>query len=333
MALLICGIAFVPLVHRCDFLDPLRYSASLVFSWPVRYAAELMRDESAADAQPTIDTGAEDPPALRGPDRVPVVERNPKRRWLIVAVGFQDGVRRGAVVSSAGRLIGFVDGLRSHLARVRLVDAPASRFGVVVGTEPDVEQVLVRGDGPGTAVPASGSLMPSAVGARVRLAGVPGPAAGLEVGRIRHDAKQGGRILAIDDLLVDRVTIHDLRSGIPLRPPELPLFRSAEGRILLEGDISDVGVSRLISLGGRDGIEQGSWVSQGGLIIGRIERTGTRCARVRGLEEHDDFPGGLLPEGVRGARVGDSFRADRGLRVHTFQHARELAELSGRRRG
>jgi rod shape-determining protein MreC len=97
------------------------------------------------------------PPSLAAFDRVnAMVLANPQSSLaesLTIAAGANDGVRKGMpVISPSGGLVGTIDGVWAHVARVTLLTDPQSAVTATDLTHPDAVGLIQRGGGDGVLV-------------------------------------------------------------------------------------------------------------------------------------------------------------------------------------
>lgn len=226
---------------------------------------------------------------LVAPGLLPVVERRPQARQLVVA-GTEGALAPGAAVTWRDVLVGRVGEIDGGRAVVDLL--AHRRAGAVAGewrVSPDAPVVhfLARGDGETLQLERrSSAVRPPddevAFTRDVRALGGTLPS-GLVVGRLRLDGtdRPGGGDASSEDararleLVVDPMALHVV--AVAGAEGTMPAVRRVEARAYaVSGDDGALRLDR----GSRDGVARGDWVAQDGAWVGEVARVGPRTAVV-----------------------------------------------------
>lgn len=326
--LAVLGVCFLLVPFQPALLDLVRLPLALVVSWPGRELAAAARaaeeTEPSEAALAAHDAWAFHRESAEASGRVRVIRGPGEDRFIHIALGHADGLRRGAVVTTGDAFVGLVDRVESRLARVRLASHAGCTFdGAVTDEETGlVHEVLLKGDGRALATTEHGSRLPSdLLGADVLTRGA-GALPYVRLGRVVwHEVlKETVVELAVDPETIDRVDVRNAVDGGRLTPVAPSIHELLDARVLAADEVGPEARSLWISCGLLDGVVAGAWVSRNGNLVGRVTAVGPWSSRVRPFAA-DGAAADLVvcPLGVQGevgheTRTGvAASRAERGV--------------------
>jgi hypothetical protein len=242
-----------------------------------------------------------------GAAALPIVDYRPREGVLVLGAGREAGVVFGAAVYAREGLLGHVERVETHLARVRLVAARGARTAVVaerVATDlpGGIERLAAVAEGDGVAARlAEGALLESfrpgdrlaAFGPRAYAFGTVAEAGPRPLLKLSADAANAGAAAA---------------EGVETGAPIPGLFESEPMRVAAEPAVGGRGAV-LIGSGG-ERLTVGAAVERGGVYLGRVVRTAGDVAYA----ERADDPGHEVGVRLIGAagETGATLRSEGG---------------------
>ncbi len=285
-------VALVLTVVDPAFLDLLRYPVALVASWPARAMAGIFGPEPLGPGDFEAEAGAlaaELAAHFPDPDLFRVFRVDHEDRHAFLVGGWEQGVASGDRVLAGDTLVGFVERVESRWCRVRVLGNRHVHLSGLVALEPDeieagiVGELLLSGSGGTELVARQGSrIAPELIGREVLAPDPDAATARWSIGRIERDERLD---LVVVRCLLDLDGLDDLRILGRAAAGPLDGGRVLDALVLAEGGGAAEPRNFLIGRGSADGLRVGSWVSQGGRLIGRVLRAGPFSARVLALDD------------------------------------------------
>ncbi len=294
------SICFFLTIGQPAFLDQVRYPMALVLSWPARVLFSWTNppppDPTVAENQSLrlrevwqrAQAGEPNGQGFR------VFSTNAKRFSIFIAGGWNEGIRRGDVVHDNKALLGFVDLVTETASRVRLISYKASHVAGQVKLRPN--EKLPRGASPDLLLSGRGEFgLVARQGCRIHRDFLGRPVQYLDdqglwkltIGKVAF-SEELNQLVVLPDFKMDqleRVLIGDRSAG----PQEAEGKDDVMARVMSFGRTSVAGKRWWLSKGSQAGILEGSWVSCGGALVGRIERVGFLSSFMRLLDPSRDL--------------------------------------------